>query len=76
MRIELEVGAMDTERLRNLAASYRLRASKTDNEAVRIYENDMACYLDSVAAWVEARREAKVPESKSVPASAAAPDRV
>ena len=58
---------MDTERLRNLAASYRLRANKADNEAVRIYENDMACYLDSVAAWVEARRNEETRDSEAAP---------
>ena len=44
---------MDTERLRGLAASYRLRANLGDSDLARTYENKMACYLESIVAWIE-----------------------
>ena len=47
---------MDIERLRNLAASYRTRAKLTENEHLCGYEADMASYLESVVAWIEARQ--------------------
>ncbi len=47
---------MDTARLRDLAASYRSRAEASDHELARNYENDMAAYLESVVAWIEARQ--------------------
>jgi hypothetical protein len=56
---------MDTERLRNLAASYRSRANVTDIGSVRNYYSEMESYLESVVAWIEARRGLEEPASNN-----------
>jgi len=56
---------MDTERLRNLAASYKSRASVSDIDSVRNYYSEMASYLESVVAWIEARRSQEGPASNN-----------
>jgi len=58
---------MDTGRLRDLAASYKSRAKSTENELVRKYQGDMACYLESVIAWIEARCRQEAPETIPAP---------
>jgi hypothetical protein len=44
----------DTQKLRDLADSYRVRSSKGESDLVARYNLDMATYLDSIAATVEA----------------------
>ena len=44
----------DTQKLRDLAASYRLRCSEGESDLVARYNLDMARYLDSIVATVEA----------------------
>jgi hypothetical protein len=75
MRIDLRMEAMDLERLRGLAATYRSRADAVDNELVRNYENDTACYIESVIAWIEARIGREVSNSDSMPSKPAGAER-
>ncbi len=58
---------MDTARLRDLAASYRSRAEASNHELARNYENDMAAYLESVVAWIEARQAEGAGEANTAP---------
>ena len=44
----------DTQKLRDLAASYRLRCSEGASDLMARYNLDMARYLDSIVATVEA----------------------
>jgi hypothetical protein len=48
---------VDTERLRLLAASYRLRARASGNDFTRAYEDGMASYLEAAADWIEAKQK-------------------
>jgi len=58
---------MDTENLRNLAASYRSRANVAEIGLVRSYESEMASYLESVAAWIEERQGKRAAKSVTPP---------
>jgi len=66
MRIELGSWDYGYRETAEPSASYRARAKATENEPVRNYENDMACYLESVIAWIEARRVDEASQTISV----------
>jgi len=61
----------DTRKLRDLAASYRLRCSERESDLIGRYNLDMASYLDSIVAIVEAAAglgEAELPRQTLEPA--------